>query len=114
MGMGLHNVPLVGGLFENPEEENLQQSMEQARQAYAQYRPMAEQARLNALAQTASLFQPVNRALGEMYGPGAQMSMPVQSPLPEGMTGVGGQATSRQDPSVLDQAMGLPGNLLGL
>lgn len=113
MGMGLHNLPLAGALFENPEEENLQQTMEQARQAYGQYRPLMEEARMNALRQTLDTFQPVNQALGEMYGPSAQMDLSVQSPMPEGMTGTGGQATPRQDPSALDQIMGLPGGILG-
>lgn len=69
----MNQLPLVGNFFENPNEGRMTQQMHQAGLNYQAYRPMAAQARLNALQQQASAFQPVNNQLSQMYGPSAMM-----------------------------------------
>ncbi len=61
------------------------------------YRPMSEQAGVNALGNQLSAFQGANNALGSMYGPGAKMDLQgmAKSPLPQGMTSIG--APNRND-----------------
>jgi hypothetical protein len=64
-----------------------------AADAYEAYRPVAIQARMNALKNAFSLFSPVQGALGNMYGgaaPQFDMSKAFQSPF-AGTAGPGGQ-----------------------
>lgn len=49
--------------------------MKEAAQHYAAYRPIANQQRMNALNKMGHLFEPVNNALGQMYGPQAQFDL---------------------------------------
>ncbi|RMG11330.1 MAG: hypothetical protein D6731_15735 [Planctomycetota bacterium] len=78
-----YKAPFVGQFFENPQEAAMRRHMIEGAQSLSAYRPVQYQARMNALQQAMSLFNPVNNALGQMYGPGAMMNMgqAAQSPL---------------------------------
>jgi hypothetical protein len=84
-------IPVVGGLFQSifgsPEEEAHQRMLQQAAQAYAQYRPQNMQTRMNAFQNMSNAFTPMNNLMGQMYGSGAQqdMSKLVQNPFPQQM-----------------------------
>lgn len=88
--MSMQDLPYVGGLFgKTDEEEAVLAAMQAAAQEYRDRRqPMAE-ARMQALEQTANLFQPTNTALTQMYGPGAAIPIdqlsnnPLQSQFPQ-------------------------------
>lgn len=45
-------------------------AMQQAAQVYGQYRPQAQQARINALSNISTAYQPANNALATLYGGG--------------------------------------------
>lgn len=85
-GVG-ERIPIVGGLVKgilgSPEEEAHQKMMQQAAQAYSQYRPQNIQTRMNAFQNMANAFTPMNNLMGQMYGAGAQqdMSKLVQNPF---------------------------------
>jgi hypothetical protein len=68
-------LPVLGQFFENPAETQKQRSFSEAAAVYHAMRPELQDARMNALRQTMSLYQPVNRALGQMYGPGSQLDI---------------------------------------
>ncbi len=71
-------------------------AMRQAADQYAQARPAYMQARMNALGNLAGLFRPVNTALGQMYGPGAQFDMSQLTNAPITGTYVPPQAQAEQ------------------
>lgn len=88
----------------NAQKMNL---MNQATQSYEDYRPIAAQQNMNALQQKTGLLQPLNGALGKMYGADAQMDLKAASQNPfagvAGATGQGplaGTRPSDADPSV--------------
>lgn len=61
-------LPFIGGLFgDNASEEQQKRLGKMAKQYEAQLDPM-KQARMNALAQSMSLFGPLNNQLGRLYG----------------------------------------------
>lgn len=64
----LHQLPLVGSFFENPNEAFKQQQFQQAAGAYGAYRPEVAQARMNALRNSTSAFQGANDLLATMTG----------------------------------------------
>lgn len=84
-------LPVVGGLvqsiFGSPEEEAHQKMMQQAAQAYNQYRPQNIQTRMNAFQNMGNAFAPMNNVMGQLYGQGAQMDMSklIQNPFPQSM-----------------------------
>lgn len=88
---GIHEAPLIGQFFDNPNETQKLQSMQQAAEVYHAMRPELQQAQLNALRQQMSLMGPVQNALGQMYGPGAQFSLDqaMQNPISDRMTRMG-------------------------
>lgn len=88
----------------NAQKMNL---MNQATQSYEDYRPIAAQQNMNALQQKTGLLQPLNGALGKMYGADAQMNLQAASQNPfAGIAGATGQTPqtgarpSDADPSV--------------
>ena len=106
-GMGLdlqlHKTPFVGGFFQNPDEQRAQQQMEMARQQTAAYRPIAQEAGMNALMGAEQYMQPTSDMLAQMYGPGAAIggaqgptyASPI-NPAAYGNLGGGGQAPPQQ------------------
>lgn len=50
-------------------------AMQKAAQDYAAYRAMAAQQRQSAMHNVANLYEPKNRAMGQMYGAGAQADL---------------------------------------
>jgi hypothetical protein len=70
-----HNLPFIGNMFPNPNEAAMQQRYAEAMAALSQYRPVQQRAAMNALRNQSTMLQPMNNAMGEMYGPGAQASM---------------------------------------
>ncbi|MDX2253297.1 MAG: hypothetical protein NW202_13510 [Nitrospira sp.] len=83
IGVKPHNLPLVGGLFEDPAQEAHQRNLKQAEQAYADYRPIAIEARMNALKNLFSLFGPTNQMLGQMGLPQYNFTQATQNPFPD-------------------------------
>ena len=77
-----YKAPLLGQFFDNPNEIAMKKRMLEGSEALAAYRPVQQQARMNALQQSMSLFNPVNSALGQMYGPGAQFDLNAASQNP--------------------------------
>src|SRR5688572_29398552 len=75
LDVGMHDLPIVGGFFSNPDEQFMQDQMQRSAQAYGMYRPFQAQASMNAMANSASMMRPANTALGAMYGKDAQIDM---------------------------------------
>lgn len=76
MGMDIapYRMPIIGGKFQNPNDIFKQQQFHQMARSLGQYRPEIQQAYSNALSQELTAFQPVNNAMAQMYGPGAQQT----------------------------------------
>lgn len=70
-----HNTPIIGSIFDNPDEERKLKTMKQVGQSYERARPQTSQARLNMLANQLGAFGPVNNAMATMYGPAATVDM---------------------------------------
>jgi hypothetical protein len=91
LDLGMHKLPFVGGMFENPDEAQQREQMHNMALAYSAYRPELAQARMNALGNQMSLYQPAVNSLMGMYGPGAvpNTSTAMRSPMGPGMFTVG-------------------------
>src|SRR5512146_2139839 len=76
MGMDLapYKMPIIGSKFQNPNEIHKQQQFHEMARALGQYRPELQQGMSNALNQSLSAMVPVNSAMAQMYGPGAQQT----------------------------------------
>lgn len=107
-GLALSKLPIIGGLFPSAEDSFKQQQMQQAGREYSAYRPELAQARENVMRQKVMAMQPMNNAMGAMYGPGAQMdtSQMFQSPMSARMGGIG---SSLGMPGGGGGGMGMPG-----
>jgi hypothetical protein len=85
MGMDfqLNQMPLIGGKFADPAVDAKKRGNHALAQAYHAYRPEAADSRMRALNNQLTAFQPVNQALGSMYGPDMQFdsAQAMQSPL---------------------------------
>jgi hypothetical protein len=99
MDFGLEKIPVVGNFFKNPNEQHMQDQFAQAANAYGAYRPEAAQARMNALGQQQSAFRPMNAAMGQMYGPGAQQDTTdmLKNPMSERMMNMGNTGKGTTD-----------------
>jgi hypothetical protein len=101
MGMNWNasKMPLFGQMFKNPAEEFQQNQFQESARAMQAYRPEEAQARQNALQQTYSLFQPTNRAIGQMYGAGSMFDTgaATQNPMSERMQGLGKPKGTRDE-----------------
>jgi hypothetical protein len=89
----MSEMPLVGGLFDDPREEDLKRNMLAAAQQYQAYRPELRDARVNATNQSLAAYQPAQRALIDMYGPMAYQDMTFADPFgapPQNMITGGG------------------------
>jgi hypothetical protein len=75
LGVEKHNLPIVGGLFENPNEQALLREYQQAADQYRAFAPVQGDARMNALGSQLAAYQPMNNMLGQMGGPQAQIPM---------------------------------------
>ncbi len=90
-------IPFIGpwlqnlGLASNPYEDKLAADMKEVQGLYAQYRPMAAQARTAGLQQQLGAYQPLNNALGAVYGPQYQFDLNAlgQNPMPPGQLMLG-------------------------
>lgn len=102
-----HKLPFVGGFFENPDEKFQRQQMHNMANAYGAYRPEAAQARMNALSNQFSLYQPVANTMASMYGPGAvpNTSQAMVNPMSPRMMAIGNPRSGGFAP----QAMMAPG-----
>ena len=111
LDMGLYNMPLIGGMFQNPMEQHQHEQMSKAAEAYTAYRPEYAQARMNALANQMSTMQGAQNAMNRVYGSAGDVptmqalrnpmgpsmmqqgaAMPSQNPnqMPFGLAGGGG------------------------
>lgn len=68
MDLGLYNFPVIGSLFQNPNETHKQTQFSQSGRAYSAYRPELAQARMNALGNRLSSYQGANNVLAAMMG----------------------------------------------
>lgn len=95
-GMQLYNMPFIGGLFPNPNEQAKLQAIKQVGQNYGAYRPEMAQAYQNMIGSQLGALQPAQGALMQMYGgkppPGPTISNPSPggSPLPPPQPSSGG------------------------
>lgn len=64
----LNKIPVLGALLPNPTEQFKKDQLEQAARAYGAYRPELAQARMNALSNISTAYQPMNNAMSTMYG----------------------------------------------
>lgn len=71
---------LSGG---SPEEKRAQRAARRYQQAMQQYRPIAQQARMNMMEQASGMAAPMNNFMGEMYGPGGMMNLQPTNPFPQ-------------------------------
>lgn len=95
MDLSLHNMPVIGSFFQNPNELHQREQMSKAAEAMTAYRPEYAQARMNALANTMSVMQPAQNALNRMYGTGGNLNT--------------GQAlTNPMGPSMMQQGAAMP------
>lgn len=73
------DLPLVGPMWgDNSEQKGAKAKiagMQRAGNDYAAYRDINARQRLNSMDSLAGMFQPANNALGQMYGPGAQIDL---------------------------------------
>lgn len=74
MDLSMHNMPVIGSFFQNPNELHQREQMSKAAEAYTAYRPEHAQAGMNALANQMSVMQPVQNALNRMYGDAGDMN----------------------------------------
>jgi hypothetical protein len=111
---GPHKFPVIGSWFLNPKEEAKKQAMSQAAQAYQAYRPEMLQAQQNALRQQMALFQPLNRAIGQMYGAGSAPDLwaATQNPLGPSMQQVGRPMAYRSPEDIVGTGFGILANPL--
>ena len=95
MNWNKSKMPFFGQFFQDPYQEHQLKQFQAGAQASQQMRPELSQAYQNMLNQTYSLFQPMNNALGQMYGTGAQFDTGVatQNPMSERMQGIGAPKT---------------------
>lgn len=89
LNLATHKTPLFGQFFENPNETRLKQSMQEAGTIMQAYRPEMADARQQALQTQLNALAPANRALTEMYGPGAAMDLQAPTLVSEGMLDLG-------------------------
>lgn len=87
----INQMPFIGNFFDDKGHNQNQRTWNAMAQNYQAYRPEAAQARLNALNSQMSMFAPVNAALGQMYGNGAQFNMDqaLNNPLTNRMMDMG-------------------------
>lgn len=87
IGLSPNELPIVGGLFGNPEEEALQRQMMDNAARLRQMGPQMADARMQGLRQQLGALGPANSMLAAMYGPGAAVDMAAlgQSPVPPGL-----------------------------
>lgn len=131
MGMDLapYRMPIIGSKFQNPNDIFKQAQFHMMGRSLGQYRPEEQQAYSNALNQELSAMTPVNSALAQMYGPGAQQTnfssdsgTGLRSPLGPSALQVGqslpglqapGMANTSQQATPSGGPQGLIGGLLG-
>ncbi len=71
VGVEPSTLPVIGGMFDDPAEEDLQRRMGEARDRFEAMRPQMADARMYGLRNQLTAFGPANRALAAMYGPQA-------------------------------------------
>jgi len=68
-------MPVFGGFLGDPKADAMAAQMAKAAELQAAYRPMWQDAQNQSLNNQLAMYQPANNALGEMYGPGAQVDL---------------------------------------
>lgn len=81
-----HKMPLLGQFFENPDETAMKQYMREAAGMYHEQRPLAAEAQMRGAQNSMSAWNPVNNAIGQMYGGSSMqdLSQLTANPFPEG------------------------------
>lgn len=84
----------------NQKQAAMKRALHNTAQAYQAYRPEYTQARLNLGRQQASMFNPMNAALGMMYGPAAQFDIgaAMVNPMSQRMQMLGAPTNTVQAP----------------
>ena len=90
----------MGQFFQNPYALQKQQAMGDVGQQLQAYRPEFQQAQMNAMRQQMAMMQPMQNALGSMYGPAAQFDLEqgVQNPFSERPQQIGRSDPNRKQP----------------
>lgn len=83
-GLQLYNMPFIGGLFPNPNEQAKLQAIKQVGQNYAAYRPQMAQAYQNMIGSQLGSLQPAQNALMQMYGGKPPPGPTISNPSPGG------------------------------
>jgi|SRR6185436_12151599 len=83
----IRSVPIFGDIaggfgMSTSAERNKQKALERSMQMLVEYRPEQLQARQTAMDNAMSLFQPVNNALVNAYGPGAALPLAQATQMP--------------------------------
>lgn len=112
---GLSNLPLIGSLFPNQDEQESNRRQLEASAAYSAYRPAAVKARTQALQNQLGAFQGVNGMLQQKYGAGPNMASLMKDPTAEtGVGSIGGTSYDTSGPDAGDVLGGAgKGALLG-
>lgn len=88
-GVNMSQIPFIGGMMPNPNEKAMREALQRAQVAYGDHRGQSAQAYQNMLGQVLNSYQPVQNALGAMYGGPKQPGLPAPPPA---YTGPGAQA----------------------
>lgn len=80
-GHGLSQVPLIGGLFEDPAQGELEDQMRANSAAWDARRPIIQQNAKNMMGQIQAAYQPVYGAMSQLYN-GQQVQPQPQPPTP--------------------------------
>ena len=91
LDFGMHDMPLIGNFFQNPDEQHQAQQFHTAALNNAAYRPELANAYMNALRNRSSLYQGLNDSLEEWYGPqaGVNVSQMYANPMSPRMQQLG-------------------------
>jgi len=119
MDLSMHNMPVIGPFFQNPNELHQREQMSKAAQAFSAYRPEYAQARMNALGNQLAAMQPAQNAANALYGDMGNFNNEQALKMPMGPSMMGqGAAMASSNPNQLPgggKLGGIPivGGLLG-
>ncbi len=107
-GMENSNLPIVGGMFDDPAEEAHAAQMRSVAEGLGLYRGPMAQSQSNAINQSLGALAPANTMMGMMYGPQMQMDFDAMSasPLVPGQTAIGPEPPPEEEPGWSPMAEG--------
>lgn len=130
MGFNIKDVPILGqgaefienllqgvGATENPYGDDIIRAMQDAQAKYEAYRPEHMQARMQGMHNAFSVFDPANKMLADMYGPGVGVNWQgaISNPFPQAPPPSEAQPTSpapKANPDAIQEAMARTQNIV--